>query len=236
MKVTRKIIDINEELCDGCGQCLIGCAEGALALVNGKARVIADNLCDGLGACIGECPQQALKIIEREADEFDMAAVESHLAATNSGTDHKIHGCPSSNIQLFAPKEVSGTYSSTLSHWPVKIRLVPPNAPFLKNAELIVLADCAALAYPALHQSYLTGRAVLMGCPKFDDADDYINRFAQIFKTAGIRRIINLFMEVPCCSALPVIVHKAMEKAGVNIPSEDVLISRTGSVMTNRIK
>jgi NAD-dependent dihydropyrimidine dehydrogenase PreA subunit len=244
MKVKRKIIQIDEERCDGCGNCVISCAEGALKIVDGKARVISDNLCDGLGACIGECPQDALHIIEREAEEFDEEAVEKHLETRTEGTGEQAAmpcGCPSTQILSFAPNgncqsaNVPRTQKppvrSVLSHWPVQIRLIPHTAPFLKGADLLVVADCVPVAFPTLHRDFLAGKAVMVGCPKFDDAQDYIDRFAGIFKTAGINSVTTVVMEVPCCSGLPSIVKKGMEKAGVQVPSRQVTISTRGEVL-----
>jgi NAD-dependent dihydropyrimidine dehydrogenase PreA subunit len=246
MKVRRKIIEIDEEKCDGCGQCALSCAEGSLEIINGKAKVISENLCDGLGACIGECPRGALRIVERVADEFDETAVEHHLAKRKDKPDMPPSpvpaggGCPSAGIRLFAPAaavkdaglgHLARTNDSALSHWPIQIRLVPPNAAFLKNADLLVLADCGAVAFPTLHQDLLKGRVVLMGCPKFDDADDYVQRFAAIFRQAAIMRVTAVYMEVPCCAALPVIVQKAMDMAGVSIPMAKMMIGVRGQVM-----
>jgi NAD-dependent dihydropyrimidine dehydrogenase PreA subunit len=249
MKVQRKIIQIDEERCDGCGNCVISCAEGALKIIDGRARVISDNLCDGLGACIGECPQDALHIIEREAEEFDEEAVEKHLesqkAATGEGKTLPC-GCPSTQIQSLAP--ASGCQSanipkslekgpatrSALAHWPVQIRLIPPTAPFLKNADLLVVADCVPVAFPSLHRDFLVGKVVMVGCPKFDHAQDYIDRFAEIFKTAGIKRVTTLVMEVPCCSGLPTIVKKGMEKGGVQVPAKQVTIGTRGEILSTR--
>ncbi len=244
MKVVRKIIQIDEELCDGCGQCVPSCAEGSLAMVDGKARVISDNLCDGLGACLGECPTGALTIIEREADEFDEEAVEKYLAEKGETAPaqqpFQAGGCPSAGVKMFAPAEsvrkaqmteAAETVDSALTHWPIQIRLVPPKAPFLKGADLLVLADCGAVAFPTLHRDLLKDRVVLMGCPKFDDTQSYIERFAAIFQEAGIRRITAVFMEVPCCSALPMILKKGMELSGVDIPMEEVVISVRGKIL-----
>jgi len=244
MKVKRKIIQIDEERCDGCGNCAISCAEGALVIVDGKARVISDNLCDGLGACIGECPQGALQIIEREAEEFDEEAVEEHLETGKAGAEGQGSmpcGCPSAQIQSFTPtgncqsanvpRTQEAPARSALSHWPVQIRLIPPTAPFLKGADLLVVADCVPVAFPTLHQDYLDGKTVMVGCPKFDDAQAYIDRFAEIFKTAGIASVTTVVMEVPCCSGLPSIVKKGMEKAGVQVPSKQVTISTRGEVL-----
>jgi ferredoxin len=253
MKVVRKIIEIDEELCDGCGNCVPSCAEGALEIIDGKARVVADIYCDGLGACLGECPQDALQVIEREADEFDEEAVEEFLAEkkTSETAEPKIMpmvsgGCPSARMQTFktAPGEPAAVQSgsasaaqeveSALSHWPVQIMLVPPTAPFLKGADLLVLADCVPVAFPTLHQDFLQGKAVMMGCPKFDDAQHYIEKFAQICKVSGIKSITSVVMEVPCCSALPMIVKKGMELSGSPIPMEEVVISTRGKVIERR--
>jgi NAD-dependent dihydropyrimidine dehydrogenase PreA subunit len=248
MKVSRKIIQIDEERCDGCGNCVISCAEGALKIIDGKARVLSDNLCDGLGACIGECPQDALHIIEREAEEFDEEAVEKHLeshtAAPEEGNTLPC-GCPSTQIQSLAPAsgcqganiprtQTKGSARSALTHWPVQIRLIPPTAPFLKNADLLVVADCVPVAFPTLHQDFLAGKAVMLGCPKFDDAQAYIDKFAEIFKTAGIKSVTTVVMEVPCCSGLPTIVKKGMEQAGVRIPAKQVTISTRGEILEAR--
>ena len=246
MKVTRKIIEIDEELCDGCGQCVPACAEGSLQIVDGKARMVADNLCDGLGACLGECPNGALQVIEREADEFDEEAVEQHLARSKKSGERPLQqpfptgGCPSAGIRTFAPansmhrpgftKDAEGA-DSALTHWPIQIRLIPPAAPFLKGADLLVLADCGAVAFPTLHRDLLEGRVVMMGCPKFDDAEEYVQKFAAIFTEAGIRRITTVYMEVPCCSALPMMVKKGMDMAGVTVPMEEVLIGVRGQVL-----
>lgn len=247
MRVNRKIIEIDEERCDGCGNCVIACAEGALKIIDGKARVISDNLCDGLGACMGDCPQGALNIIEREAEEFDESAVENHLesrATRAEEQDAMPCGCPSTQIQSFAPtgncqsanipRTQEPPARSALSHWPVQIRLIPPTAPFLKGADLLVVADCVPVAFPTLHQDFLAGKAVMVGCPKFDDAQEYIDRFAEIFKTAGIKSVTTVVMEVPCCSGLPSIVKKGMEKVGVQVPSKQVTISTRGEVLEER--
>jgi ferredoxin len=205
--------------------------------------MIADKLCDGLGACLGECPTGALKVIEREADEFDEEAVEEHLAEkeTAQEKEHMACGCPSTQIQTFVPIEshpeaqipsVVGTGGeSALSHWPVQIRLIPPKAPFLKGADLLVLADCSAVAYSRLQSDFVKGKVVMMGCPKFDGAEEYIEKFAEIFKTAGVKSITTVYMEVPCCSGLPMIVKKGLEASGQTIPMTDIVISTRGKLL-----
>jgi ferredoxin len=245
MKVMRKIIEIDDEKCDGCGQCVLACAEGSLEIVDGKAKVISDNLCDGLGACIGECPQGALQIVEREADEFDEEAVEKHLAKRDVPQPERVisTGCPSARVQDFGTAgraADSGGRSqprkSALRHWPVQIHLVPPTAPFLKGADLLVLADCVPVAFPSLHEDFLEGKAVMMGCPKFDDVRSYVDKFEKIFRTAGIKRITVAVMEVPCCSALPMVVKKALQASGESIPIEEVVISTRGEIIKNQAR
>ena len=240
MKTLRKIIEIDENLCNGCGECIPNCAEGALQIIDGKARVIAEIYCDGLGACLGHCPQGALKVIEREADEFDEHAVEELLKqqAKKEVAAPAHAGCPGSRLHTFASpcqeanKPVShGTGGSALTHWPVQIRLVPPSAPFLKGAHLLVAADCTAFSYAGFHTDLLEGKALMIGCPKFDDADDYLSKFVEIFKNAGIKKVTVAEMEVPCCSKLPMIVRKAMEISGKNIPMEEVVIGIRGEVL-----
>ena len=242
MKVMRKIIEINEALCNGCGQCVVACAEGTLDIVNGKAKVVSDNLCDGLGACIGECPTGALKIIEREADDFDEEAVEKRLNAMGRAPA-KPHaavpcGCPSSQMMSFSPKAApaeSGTpVSSALTHWPVKIRLVPPNAPFLKGADLLVLADCAAVASPDIHREFLPGKVVMSGCPKFDEAPQYVEKMTQVCREGGINSLTVVIMEVPCCTGLHTIVRKGREASGMSIPLTEVIIDRQGRIKETR--
>jgi len=210
MKILRKIVEIDEDLCNGCGECIATCAEGSLEIVDGKARVIADRYCDGLGACLGECPMDALSITEREAEEFDVEAVEEHLAKRG------------------APAPIG---ESLLSNWPVQIRLIPPHAPFLKQADLLIVADCVPVAFPMFHSEFMADKVVMMGCPKFDDAESYIEKFTQIFTQAQIRSITIVVMEVPCCSGLPMIVRKAIEASGNDIPMEKVVVSTKGKIL-----
>ncbi len=239
--VKRKIIEIDEELCDGCGQCVPACAEGAIEIADGKARLVAERYCDGLGACMGECPTGALRIVERDADEFDEEAVEQFLRskeAEDAGVPAMACGCPSSQIRTFesapAAGEGTGRSESRLGHWPVQIRLVPPEAPFLKGAELLVAADCTPFAYPDFHRDFMAGKAVLVGCPKFDDVDGYVKRFEAVFRNADIKGVTAVVMEVPCCSGLPAILEKAMAKAGKRIPIKEVVIGTRGGILEQR--
>ncbi len=242
----RKIVEIDEELCDGCGLCATACAEGALEIREGKARLIKESYCDGLGACLGPCPRGAVRVTEREADEFDPEEVEEYLAAKKQAENQEFQkacGCPSSRIETFlnAPREQkkaagseTAEVESELTHWPIQIRLVPPNAPFLKGADLLVVSDCAPLAYPNFHQKFMRNKAVLLGCPKFDNAQEYVAKFAEIFRVADIKSVTVVDMEVPCCSAMPAIVQKAMREAGKEISMEEVVISVRGDILAGR--
>lgn len=246
METTRKIIEIDEELCDGCGLCVPDCAEGSLVIVDGKAKMISDNLCDGLGACLGSCPTGALTIIERAADDFDEEAVEEHLAKQQvSATPDipKSSGCPSAQLQTFAPKTktpcqtantpkpigmAAGGGTSSLTHWPVQIRLVPPTAPYLQGADLLVAADCSAVSAPNFQLDYLNGKVVMMGCPKFDDAESYVERFSEIIANCNLNSITILIMEVPCCSSMNGIIEQAIKRSGKSVPVEQITISTQG--------
>ena len=235
MKVMRKIIKIDDELCDGCGQCVPACAEGAIQVVDGKARLVAEKYCDGLGACMGECPKGALTIVEREADDFDEEAVEAYLGSQPAEAEPipMACGCPSTQIQDLNPASSGGETraASALGHWPVQINLIPANAPFLKGADLLIAADCVPVAYPNFHLDFLKGKVVMVGCPKFDDVEAYIGKFTEIFKTADIHSVTALVMEVPCCAALPVIIRRAMDAAGKKVPLEQITISTRGEVL-----
>lgn len=244
MKIKRQIIRIDEEKCDGCGLCVPACAEGAIEIRGGKARLVAAKYCDGLGACLGECPRGALTIIEADVEAFDLEAAEAHVKTLKPAPPPEAPampcGCPSSLIQLFPaatagekpPLPVVGNGpDSALTHWPVQIRLVPPTAPFLKNADLLIAADCTPVAYAGFHQDFLTGKVVLMGCPKFDDVPAYVEKFTQIFRNNALRRITILAMEVPCCQGLPAIVRKALDQSGREIPLEVVVVSLRGKIL-----
>jgi len=238
MKSRRKIIEIDEALCDGCGLCAQACAEGAIAIVDGKAKVITDAYCDGLGACLGECPRNALRIIEREADAFDEKAAQEHLREQKlwQEAEKLSHQCPSARIKKLSPREAlfdtGGQRSaSALSTWPVQLRLVPPHAPFLQGADLLVAADCTPFAYPDFHREFLRGRVLLTGCPKFDDREQYIEKFAAIFKQADIKSITAVVMEVPCCHGMPLIVNAGMEAAGKNLPAETIVVGIEGGII-----
>uniref|UniRef100_I2Q6Q2 4Fe-4S ferredoxin-type domain-containing protein n=1 Tax=Desulfovibrio sp. U5L TaxID=596152 RepID=I2Q6Q2_9BACT len=250
----RKIIEIDESLCNGCGQCVTGCAEGALEIHDGVAKIVADHFCDGLGACIGHCPTGALQIIERDAPEFDEAAVEERLAEMKKGC--KPGGCPGSAVMsLRAPQASPDSGSpeaakppltpcqqanlpgiqtpaagSALSSWPIKLRLVPPNAPFLQGARLLLTSDCVPPAFPAFHSAFLPGRVALLGCPKFDNVDSYLEKLAAILSANDIRDVTVLQMEVPCCAGMSRLAAKAVALSGKDVPVTQVVIGRMGDV------
>ncbi len=248
----REIIRIDEDLCDGCGACVTGCAEGALAVVDGKARLVRDMYCDGLGACLGHCPTGALTIVTREAEGFDEDAAMARVRAMQDDAPAPAkahgHGCPGAALSTFrpGPGAMPGMLSgpneagpsegcSALGHWPVKIRLVPPHAPFLDGAHLVVAADCAAVACPSFHADYVPGKVVLAGCPKFDTDADYAGRFAELFARADIRSVTVLRMEVPCCGGLPAMVAEGLRRSGKDIQVAVHTVSRQGQVVRERL-
>ncbi|MCW4005810.1 MAG: 4Fe-4S ferredoxin [Candidatus Bathyarchaeota archaeon] len=205
--VVRKIVNIDESLCNGCGKCIPKCVEGALQIVDGKARIIKDTYCDGLGACLGECPQGAITITEREADAFSEQEVHEYLKTKKAAI-----------TQPAKPQ------------WPVKINLVPPKAPFYENAELLVAADCAPVAMHNFHETMLVGRRVIIGCPKFDDARAYAQKLGEILKQNNVSSIAVAHMEVPCCSGLKWAVERAVEASGKQIPVKEYEVTVGGEV------
>ena len=229
----RKIIRIDEEKCDGCGDCVTACAEGAIQLVNGKAKLVSDSYCDGLGACLGECPQGAITVEEREAAAYDEAAVERHLAGMKADRTQPApaghHGCPGAALQTLQRRQAPNTSmawnagssaQSQLGQWPVQLMLVPPHAPFLKSADILICADCVPFAVPDFHQRYLAGRAVLVGCPKLDDLQHYFEKLQAIFQTAQPKSITVLRMEVPCCGGIGQAAVQARNLTVRNVPLE----------------
>ncbi len=215
----RKIIEIDEAKCNGCGACVTGCAEGALHIVNGKAKLVSEVFCDGLGACIGECPTGALKIIERDAPEFDEVAVEEHLHKQKPHAPPP-GGCPGMQLRFAEPSKVerqpvSGQMiPSELNQWPTQLHLVPPVAPFFKNRELVVLSTCSPSASPDVNWRFIRGRAIAIACPKLDRTEGYVEKLTEILKSNGIPKVIIVRMEVPCCGGLTMMVKEAARKSG----------------------
>jgi ferredoxin len=237
--VLRNIVQIDEKKCNGCGLCIPSCAEGALQIIDGKARLVKDVYCDGLGACLGECPQDAITIIQREAEEFDENAAEEHVKNTRETPEASapVVSCPSTRAMQFETEEkpavdTASKRESMLSTWPVQLKLLPPQAPFLKNADLLIAADCVPFAYADFHEDMLKGRVLAVGCPKLDDVSLYRNKLAAIFRTADIKSVTVVNMEVPCCFGLKRIIEEAMELSGRHVPLRQVTISVKGEKLS----
>ncbi len=250
--VTRKIIEIDEDKCTGCGQCVVNCPEGALEIVDGKARVVNDHFCDGLGACIGECPEKALRIVEREAPVFNEGAVLEHLlerkAQKTGASGHSSPGCSCpSATPLTWDKETSQatartppSVASEVRQWPIKLRLVPPFAPFFQDmTRLVVVSDCASLVYPAMHPEFLRdgGTSLVQVCPKFEDPQATAAKLAGIIQYASkLKDILVIEMEVPCCGHLLQVVQEAVAQADgkKQICIEEAVISFKGTLLGTR--
>ena len=272
----RKIISIDEEKCNGCGNCIPGCPEGALQIIDGKARLVSDLFCDGLGACIGECPVGAIRIEEREAEPYDEYKVMANVvkAGQNVIKAHLKHlddhneqvflkqaldylkqnnidipeykdnvkplacGCPGTmqkdlrDIKKQPQPNETVNISSQINNWPIQLALLNPNAPYLKNADLLIAADCTPFAYANFHQKFLKDKILIMFCPKLDtNLEQYIDKLAEIFKHQDIKSITLVHMEVPCCSGVETIVKRALEKAQQFIMVKDYTISITGELI-----
>lgn len=234
MKTTRKIVMIDEEKCNGCGQCVPACHEGAIQIIDGVARLLADKLCDGLGDCLGHCPLDAITIIEREADVYDEQAVQEHLRSLKGKSQPCSGGCPGSRVVNMAKEhspQVAAEMESELVNWPVQLRLVPVTAPYFRDQELLVCADCVPFAYPNFHGNILKGRVVTIACPKLDQTQSYAAKLAEIIATNNIRRITVAHMEVPCCSGLVHIVRQAIELSGCAVELGDITVSIDGKTI-----
>ncbi len=234
--VIRKIVKIDEEKCNGCGACVPACAEGALQIVDGKARLVGEVYCDGFGACLGECPQGAISIEEREAEEFDEATVERRLHELSEPRQEAPCGCPGAAVAQFERPEMAecGTAAhqpSLLGHWPVQLALVPPGAPFLRGADVVLVADCVPFAYAGFHRDFLNDRAVLVACPKLDDFRAHLARLTQILRQSDIRSLSVAHMEVPCCSGLVEMAKRAVAASGVDIPLSEVTVGTRGELL-----
>lgn len=271
----RKIIKIDEEKCNGCGQCIPNCPEGALQVIDGKARIISDLFCDGLGACIGYCPQGAISIEERDAEPYNEKKVMENIIRQGKKVikEHLIHlrehrqneylkeameflrernievpegiydgeghisGCPGAKVMDFRKNEgispkthIAHRGVSALQQWPIQIMLVPPFAPYLDNADLLISADCVPFAYPDFHTHLLEGKILLVGCPKLDDVDFYQEKITQIFKNNHISSVTCVHMEVPCCFGLVNIVKEAISRSGKDIPFREITITIKGEI------
>lgn len=248
--VRRKIIKIDESLCTGCGNCTTACAEGAIKMVDGKARVVSDKFCDGLGACIGECPAGALTIEERETKEFDENAAKAHMKSGEAAGLHTKKGTrteESPELSAAAPCSLSfgkpGTATeagpgqqmhklgpnSQLSSWPIQMRLAHTNAPYFKNSRLLIAADCSAFACPSI-ADFIKGKVVLIGCPKLDETKPFVEKLTEILHTNDVLDITVLHMEVPCCTNLLRLVSEAVNRSGKKIPICQFICMIGGSV------
>jgi len=240
---TRKIVKIDEEKCNGCGLCIPNCVEGALQIVDGKAKLMSEKFCDGLGACLGHCPEGAIIIIEREAENFDEKAVEVHLHKQKQAQPKPepqpapiFGGCPSSRpMQFKVPNARAESIStaravSQLTQWPVQLKLVPINAPYFQNAHLLVVADCVPFAYANFHQDFLKGKVVVVGCPKLDDIQYYKEKLTEIFKSNSIKSVTVPYMEVPCCFGLVKAAEDAIAASGKPIPLRKIKIGIRGEI------
>lgn len=232
----RSIVSIDEEKCNGCGMCIPNCAEGAIKIINGKAKLMDERFCDGLGACLGHCPQDAIMIIERDAPEFDEEAVKRHLKPKMA--DKKVEkslpcGCPGSMEMDFRSekKSVGGATARQkpeLRQWPVQLTLVSPEASYFRDGELLVAADCVPFAYPNFHSDFLAGKSLIIGCPKLDDAAFYTDKLAELLKKNNIKSITLVNMEVPCCFGLQRIVEEAVARSGKILPIRQTVITIKG--------
>jgi NAD-dependent dihydropyrimidine dehydrogenase PreA subunit len=230
----RKVINIDEEKCNGCGLCADACNEGAIAVIDGKAKLIRDDFCDGLGHCLPICPTGAISFQEREAAPYGVQDAKG-AATASMGATPPHGGCPGSNSRMLkhAPIAVSSTNAaveSELRQWPVQIKLAPVNAPYFDYANLLVSADCAAYAYGDFHSRFMRGRITLIGCPKLDEVD-YSEKLAAIISSNNIKSIMVVRMEVPCCSGIENAVKSALIKAGKMIPWRVVILSTEGKVL-----
>ena len=226
--MVRRIIEINEEKCNGCGACAAACHEGAIGMVDGKAKLLRDDYCDGLGDCLPTCPTNAISFVEREAAAYDEAAVQAaKKGSCPSG------GCPGSAPKVLQPKKEEAapvSRVSRLENWPVQIKLLPIRAPWLDGKKLLVAADCTAYAYAAFHEDFIKDHAVIVGCPKLDGVD-YSIKLTEIIKENDIRSVTVARMEVPCCGGLEFAVKKALQQSGKLLPWSVVTIGVEGNIV-----
>ena len=228
----RKIIKINDEKCNGCGACAAACHEGAIGMVNGKAKLLYEDYCDGLGDCLPVCPVDAITFEKREAPAYNEAAV---LAAKGKSQETLPCGCPGTQSRVIRREETvsvcdSSQSVSRLSQWPVQIKLAPANAPYFDDANLLVAADCTAYAYGRFHDDFIRNRITLIGCPKLDDGD-YTEKLTQIIANNNIKSLTIVRMEVPCCGGIENAAKQALQKSGKFIPWQVVTISTDGRII-----
>ena len=239
----RRIIHIDEEKCNGCGLCANACHEGAIDIVDGKAKLVKENFCDGFGDCLPGCPTGAISFEEREAPAYDEAAVKAgrqKKAAGNLTREIAAGGCPGSRMmELHHPKEAEQVQEavqdrvrpvSHLNQWPCQIKLLPTQAPFFNGAKLLIAADCTAYAYANMHEDFMKGKITVIGCPKLD-AVDYSEKLTEIIRENDIRSVTIVRMEVPCCGGLQRAAETALRNSGKLIPWQVITVSREGTVL-----
>ncbi len=239
IRTARKIVHIDEEKCTGCGVCIPSCAEGALQIIDGKAKLISEKFCDGLGACLGECPEGAITVEERVAEDFNEELVREHLASHQQVEETLACGCPGSTVTQFEKpaiaKAATGTglsQPSMLGHWPVQMTLVPPGAPFLQGTDLVLAAQCVPFAYAGFHQDFIKDHSLLIACPKLDDFQAHQKKLADILSQSDVKSLTVVHMEVPCCSGLVHMARQAIQASGKDIPLKEVTIGVRGEVVT----
>jgi ferredoxin len=237
----RDIVKIDEDRCTGCGLCIPNCAEGALQVIDGKARLVSDLVCDGLGACIGHCPEGAITVEQREAEPYDESKVTKNIVKAGPPKPAAAPGgCPGSRT-MDLRQDVKGhgageagapAPQSDLRQWPVQLHLLNPRAPYFKGADLVVAADCVPFAFAGFHERFLRGKTLVIFCPKLDDSDDiYIEKLAEVIKHNGIKSITVLHMEVPCCFGTTRVIEEALKRSGKNIVVKDYTISIRGDIV-----
>lgn len=251
----RDVIEIDEDLCDGCGDCVTACAEGAIEIIDGKARLVSDIYCDGLGVCLGHCPQGAITVTRREADEFDEAAVAERLQEIGTESAQPAPpaiqgfpvigqvqggGCPGSRPSMREVSTAPGIGGaadspSQLTHWPVQLHLVPPTAPFFHQKDVLLAADCVAFAVADFHQKHLAGKSLAIACPKLDSNQEiYLEKLVAMIEQAEIRSLQVMVMEVPCCTGLVRLAEEALRRASRKIPAEFVVVGTSGALLGTR--
>ena len=232
----RNIVKIDEEKCNGCGLCVNACAEGAIKIIDGKARLVSEIYCDGLGACLGHCPQDAITIEKRDVEDFDEEATEAYLAKEKNAQvqpDFVCSGMASKQLRKKAVPDDSapaGEVPSRLGQWPVQLKLVSPHAPYFADSDLLLVADCVPFAMGDFHNRFLKDRSIAVGCPKLDDVQFYIEKLATILQANKLNSLTVIHMEVPCCSGLTHIAQQAIAKSSIDMTFEDVTIDLQGNV------
>ncbi len=232
----RNIVKIDEDKCDGCGQCIEACAEGAIEIIDSKAKLVSEIYCDGLGECLGHCPQDAITVEQREAAEFDEQATEQHLAKQKKDDHQEACICPGMMAQQLREKDEQadgavGDLGSKLNQWPLQLKLLAPQAPYFANADLLVVADCVPFAMGDFHNKFLKDHSIAIGCPKLDDSQLYIEKLTQILEINKLNSLTVIHMEVPCCSGLTYIAQEAVKQSNTQMLFEDITIGLKGDVI-----